>query len=113
MLSRCDQDGCTGHLGKFSSCLHEALWELSMDGWGTSTGRTEAHGHFTAITLDEPHEHDLGGVKVMIPAGWYMVTEDDHGFVYVITYASAAELDQAFDEQDQRYGEWLEINEPE
>lgn len=115
MIDKCDHDGCQGHLGKFSSCVDEAVWELSLDTIvDRQTGRTEAYGHFTAMTFHADEEHTLSdGTKVTIPEGWYMVEENDQGFVWVIKYDSQAELDQAFDEQDQRYSEWLEINEPE
>jgi hypothetical protein len=114
MIGKCDQAGCTGHLGKFSSCLDEAVWQLSMDDSDRATGRTEAHGHFAAMTFDASEEYKIqDGATVIIPAGAYLVEENDQGFVYVVAYDSEAEMIKVFDEHDQRYSEWLEINEPE
>jgi hypothetical protein len=115
MISKCDQEGCTGHLGKFSSCLDEAVWELSLDTvMDRETGRTEAHGHFTVMTFHADEEHKIQhGATVIIPAGWYLVEENDQGFVWVVSYDNEADMIKVFDEHDQRYGEWLDANEPE
>jgi len=115
MIDKCWHEGCAGHLGKFPSCLAEVLWEWSLDPCEAdrSTGRTEAYGWFSAISLEHEVTQDLDGVAVTVPPGWYMITEDDRGAVGLIEYATREELDQAFKEVDDQFSEWLEINEPE
>lgn len=115
VIGKCRQQGCAGHLGKFPSCVAEVLWEWSLDPGGEdrSTGCTEAYGWFSAIGLEDEATQDLDGVAVIVPAGWYMITENDRGAVGLIEFATREELDRAFEEADRQYGEWLEINEPE
>lgn len=116
----CGQQGCKGHLGKFSDCLTEALWEASMVG-GESTGSTEAYGHYTLIHFDSDTSHSMGkdlgvedhGPEVMISAGWYMVQATEQGFVYSWACESEAIARQQFAEVDQEYSAWLDINDPE
>lgn len=116
----CSVEGCTGHLGKFSDCLTEALWEVSMVD-GESTGSTEAYGHYTLIHIDSDTSHSMGkdlgvkdhGPEVMISAGWYMVQATEQGFVYSWACESEAIARQQFAEVDQEYSAWLDINDPE
>src|SRR5688572_24029799 len=120
--SPCSQEGCTGHRGKFPTCLTEALWEISMYA-GESTGSTEAYGHFTLIHIDTEEIHvmgsDLGvpedqqGPRVTIPAGWYMVESYESGAVIHTEHESELHATEAWTAYDEEYSAWLEINEPE
>lgn len=108
-LPTCDTVDCQGHLGKFSDCLTEALYDLSMGGMYDSTGSTEAHGHFTLMVFDVDDVHTLesGGPDVTIPAGAYIVQCTEQGFVYTLTYSTQVEAQAAFAMADSAYGEWL------
>jgi hypothetical protein len=118
----CSQEGCTGHLAKFPSCLTEALWEISLYA-GESTGSTEAYGHFTLIHFEAEEIHcmgvDLGvpeeqqGPRVVIPAGWYMVEAYDSGRVDHTEYESEETAKQAFALLDEEYAAWYDDDEAE
>lgn len=109
--STCAQDGCTGHLGKFQSCLAEAVWEGTLDGPDAETGRTEAHGHYALMVYSADDQVWLqDGVVVTIPAGAYMVESTESGAVYLHTYDSEAAARAAFDEADRAYSAWEDAN---
>lgn len=112
-MSKCDQDGCTGHLGKFEDCLSEAIWQQSLDGGNASTGTTEYQGHLVLMIYPEPETEKLDdGPTVTIPAGAYIVYSHELGFVRLWKYDSEEAARKEFDEYDERYGEWLDENEP-
>lgn len=103
----CDQKGCTGHLGKFDSCRDEALYELSLDSFGSSTGDSSFRGHFTPISVSEPETVKIpDGLEVIVPAGHYMVIGHNSGAVSVDTYDSEEELSAAFKVEEDAYAEW-------
>lgn len=107
-VTRCDTAlACAGHLGKFSTCRDEAVWQSTMDGGGQSTGTVEFEGHLTMIKFDADELIDLNGVSVLVDAGTYLVLDDDLGFVYV-TVHSADEAQRIFDEFEDRYCDWDE-----
>lgn len=110
-MSKCDTAGCTGHLGKFSSCLDEAVWQWSMDGADETTGTVDYEGHLALVIVTEPAfvQIDDSDVWVMVDEGHYLVLNDDLGFVYV-TRHTAEQAREIFDEFDSRYGEWAEAN---
>lgn len=115
MLSKCDTDGCTGHLGKFDDCQTEALWTLSLDsGADETTGSTDAHGWYALfiMTSDEPVTLD-DERTVTVPVGNYILCTNDQGFVRSWQYDTEAEARQAFAMADRAYGSWLDENEPE
>lgn len=119
-IGHCSQEGCKGHLGKFPTCLTEALWEWTMLGAGDSTGSVEAYGHYTLIHVDEATDHDIGeylgvedhGPVVPVPVGWYMVIVNDQGAVDHVEYADEASAMEVFTAVERDYSAWLDVNEP-
>lgn len=47
-----------------------------------------------------------------VPAGTYLVEEDDRGAVCSTPFLTVDEARKAFGEIDTRYSAWLDINEP-
>lgn len=106
-IPKCDQAGCTGHLGKFQDCRAEAAYELSMDGGDGTTGATEYNGHYTLLILDAPEDVDLyDGPTVTVPAGAYIVQATNSGAVYLLTYGSEDDARKDFDAAAADYAEW-------
>lgn len=113
-MSTCDNAGCAGHLGKFQSCLSEALWEASLEGSDRTTGSSEFEGHFALQHYPDNETATLGnGVTVDIPNGWYIVETAESGAVWTSHYPSEAEALRVFNAADERYGEWLDTEESE
>ena len=113
-LPRCEQDGCTGHLGKFDSCQTEALWQMSLEGGDETTGESDFEGHLTLIVLPEDYFETLeDGPTVAIPAGAYLVESSSSGAVYSMHYANEAAARIVFDEADERYSAWLDQDDEE
>lgn len=113
-LATCDRTGCTGHLGKFDSCLAEALYDMSNDGmWGDGTGDTDLFGQYaTIIILAEPVQRDIsdaadGTDMIDVPAGNYIVSTNSQGFVYLAEYDTEAEARKVFSEIDTAYSAFL------
>lgn len=107
-VSRCQQLGCTGHLGKYDSCRDEALHALSLDAhdW---VGESDYGLTVTPVVLTEPVTVTLYGGQptVTVPAGAYLVEEDDRGFVMVQERVSAEDLAQVVEAHRQLYAAWL------
>ncbi len=105
---KCDHQSCPGHLGKFQSCLAEAVWALSLDGFDEDTGTTEFEGHYTLMHFPEPVTTTEGNpdVEVTIPAGHYIVESTNSGAVYLLTFATAADADNFFAERERAYMAW-------
>lgn len=105
---KCETEGCPGHLGKFDCCRDEALYELTLSGFDESTGDVEAYGHHTLVMLVEPKPVDIqDGMRVVVPQGFYIVTQDNSGFVGVSSFGSEEEARAEFQRLDDEYGEWL------
>ena len=106
----CEQDGCTGHLGKFGDCQTEALWQISLDGGDESTGTSEFEGYVTLIVVpvDGWHEKIMGDDKidVLIPEGAYLTTDTNSGAVYSERYDTEREAREVFAGYEARYAEW-------
>lgn len=94
-MSNCEQTGCTGHLGRFDSCRDEALFELMLD---TGSGAGDGDfGYATRISLAEPEQVELpSALKVIAPAGEYIVWQFTSGAVAVTEHRTADEADGAF-----------------
>lgn len=105
-MGTCEQSGCRGHLGKFSSCLDEALWELSAHADAT-TGDVDAYGWFGLVLNPEASQWALSyGPTVEIPAGSYIAKEDSNGFVSVDTFNSEVAAKEAFASHAAEYNAW-------
>lgn len=113
MVSTCTDTQCEGHLGKFQSCLTEALWTASLEGGDDETGETEAHGHYVLLHFPEAENIDISNNPpwtchmVAVPAGWYIVETMSSGAVYHSEYGDEAEAYAALRVEDDRYMEWL------
>lgn len=118
------EDGNNEPRGKFGNHVDEALYEMSLEGWGNeSSGDVEAPtGWFarisiTAEELDEVvqafeerlAEIGLDGNSSLI--GHWLLREDDQGFVEAEEFDSEGELQSAYAELDQAYGLWASQNE--
>ena len=113
-MSKCDYERCEGHLGKFSSCLAEAVWQSSLDGADETTGRTEAYGHYALMLFNFDEALPLGDkATITVPAGAYIVQSTNQGFVYLLEYDTEAKAREDFAQAEKDYGEWLDENEPE
>ena len=113
---RCAVD-CAGHMGKFADCVTEAIWQLSLDSSysESATGSVEAYGWYALMTFDEAEAVTLSdGSSVSVPKGTYIISTNDQGFVYLSEYGDdTARAEADFKAEDDAYGEWLDVNEPE
>ncbi len=81
--------GCPGHLGKFDSCLAEALYEWTLDeafhDRDDATGSTEFEGCVTALIVERAEEvtidPDGEARTVLVPPAAYLVWADESGSV--------------------------------
>lgn len=89
-MQHCVQVGCLGHLGKFDSCVCEALYELSLDGAFKQTGDVQFDGLFTLIELQADESVQLldgsEGPVITLPSGTYLMREDTLGHVAAYFY---------------------------
>lgn len=106
-MATCDFTGCTGHLGKFQSCLAEAIWEQSLDFPEDQTGSTEFEGHFALMIYGEADNQKLeDGRVVPIPAGSYIVQSAESGAVYLLEFPDEAAARATLDGHRQKYEKW-------
>lgn len=117
----CEVPRCTGHLGKFSNCLSEALWNLGEDYADESGGNSDAHGyHMMFLFHHNTWLSDYAGDSFghcdtpdfQIAGDTYVIlTQTDSGQVFGEAYESETEARDAYDVYDRAYGEWMEANE--
>lgn len=51
----CGHAGCTGHVGKFSSCRDDVVWQATLDSADETFGDTDWHGHWAMVHVgDDP-----------------------------------------------------------
>lgn len=87
-LPTCDAQGCPGHLGKFSDCVTEALWTISLDGPDDQTGDAiDWHAWYGHISLPESEsvtidEGSPDARNVTIPSGEWILECLSSGAVY-------------------------------
>lgn len=115
MVSTCTDTQCEGHLGKFQSCLTEALWTVSLDGTQEDqTGDVDAYGYYVLLHFPDAEHIDISDNPpltrhmVEVPAGWYVVETMSSGAVYHSEYGDEAEAYRAFKLEVDRYEEWDE-----
>ncbi|WP_336794088.1 hypothetical protein [Gordonia malaquae] len=99
---------------KFGSLTDEYLYRLTLDGTFRDGGSNESPtGWFAAVVLpagtaaDTEILADIPGLTAA-PTGWFLVTEDEQGFVGVQSFGSEAELDKAFAEREEQYAKWAQ-----
>lgn len=103
------------HVGKFSSCADEALWTATLDGC-ESTGDSTTYGLWAGLVpVDMPHEWlkrsrslsaTYDDAEVLVPGGWYIVTEQSSGFVDVDHFATEDEARAVFGFYEAAYAAW-------
>ena len=81
----CATPGCTGHLGKFSDCVSEAVADHAAEWADDQTGDTDwSSGHLAMITFDDADTLPVDGDRsVPILAGTYLVWTATTGRVHV------------------------------
>lgn len=107
----CGQQGCQGHMSKFSDCLTEAIWQLSMDGGADETtgDATDWGAHFQLFTFTSEETVTVdNGPTVTVPVGAYILVTYSSGSVYCWEYGNDAEAREEFDAQAREYGKWLD-----
>lgn len=86
-VPRCSTPGCTGHLGRFSDCLSEAVYDVSIDSADYTTGDSDWTYHVAYVDTREWPLHDRavdsGGVELIIPKGTFLVYAYGSGVVTV------------------------------
>lgn len=105
---------CEGHLGKFDSCLAEALhgWTLdeSYHERDDATGDSDFEGHVTAIIVERGEDVtiDPDGVArtVRVPAGNYLVFVASSGAVTLAETSTAQEAREIVRVNADRYHAW-------
>lgn len=84
----CGHEGCQGHVGKFSSCRDELLWQYTLDGDADETfGDIDWIGHYAMIVIsDHPswtETPDSSDVRLTPKPGVYVVFTATSGRVDV------------------------------
>jgi hypothetical protein len=106
---------CDGHLGKFDSCLDEALCEWALDETfherDDATGDVDFEGHVTALIVERDEEatidiYDTALRTVLVPAGNYLVWVASSGAVTVTTVDTAQEAREIIAANAARYDAW-------
>lgn len=94
-LPTCDTPDCPGHLGKFSSCIAEALYSLAVDsGQDDSAGEVEFGYHVDLFTLTEEWAESLPEDDQRantVPAGNYCLYTYESGRVALETFDTEAD----------------------
>src|SRR5512143_2738570 len=118
-LPTCDYPGCPGHLGKFSSCIDEAVWTLAMDGFDVdSTGDASDWGMWAGeVSLPTGETVEMVDPKrtVDVPAGVYLVLVYDNGRVETESrpVGLGSEITARLEAIRSDYETWLDDNEQE
>lgn len=114
-MIRCQQEGCQGHLGKYESCLDEALHLLVSNNTpgGDTVGSMDRGWVTDYIHIAETGPLPTGWTGngavdgwAIVEAGWYSVTEDDRGFVSSVPFGSEADWQAALDHDRADHEQW-------
>jgi len=103
---------CPGHLGKFGSCVDEALYTWSLDQTEDSCGDTDFEGHLTVVIVYADEVFGLGQTdeaderEVIVPAGNYLVWTASTGQVSVSKVGSVGEAREIFERAQTRHALW-------
>lgn len=109
---------CAGHLGKFSDCLSEALYEQAAGtvGWADDEGgTTEFEGYMWLIlgheSIEIPAADWSGDFDIKTaPGTWLTLLTTDQGFVYLTAYGTRDEAQDAYDTHIAAYDAWDAAN---
>lgn len=105
----CEQKWCPStHVGKFDSCLTQAIWHLSIDRYDEQAGSTEYRNHFALVIVRETEKVSLyHQVVVAVPPGFYIVESNDQGQIWVYQRSSEENARHLIADEDRLYAEWL------
>lgn len=110
-LPKCDAEDCPGHLGKFSDCVTEGVYQWSLEGCADDgqTGSVDYQGHYSLFIVTHDQEvwlDDTGDRKVAVPAGNYILHSASSGAVSLWKYETADEARIEFDAAYDAYAAW-------
>ena len=111
-LPRCDHPGCSGHLGKFSSCLDEWLYDCSLDGTSETFGDTDWLGHYAVLEVSDdpswtaPADTSWGGHAITPAVGVWVVYTTPSGFVETYYYADMSAMEADMEATRTAYEAW-------
>lgn len=85
----CRQEGCTGHIGKFSSCRDEALYFLALergtfDHEPTAPAAVDGSRSYL-VTVNDNALVRVDELTVLVPAGDYTIVINDMNNTITIT----------------------------
>lgn len=102
-----DTHAFTHAFSKFSTCLDEVMYGASLDFPDDTTGSVDWQYHVAMVHVDCPHVGEVIGRHVLVPAGSYLVQENDRGHVYVTHFEDRDAAEREFAALDEAYSEWL------
>lgn len=121
-MAECDttfSDGtCPGtHLGKFSSCLDEALWDFALEDSRSYAGDPDYGYASLVIAGDGPGTSEeyvwnpnagRGRLAVTVPGGWYIVYTGTSGAVSTAYYDSEERANDVFTAWHDAFRVWAD-----
>lgn len=119
-MGNCDTEFVTGechgsHLGKFPSCLDEALYELSVE-WDEGRGDPD-FGWAAPVKVaegdpdsSERYTLSVPGFQVVVPGGFYIVFTLTTGQVSVVKYEDEDTAEEAWDAWLRGFEGWASVN---
>lgn len=110
-LPKCDAEGCPGHIGKFSDCIAEAVYQWSLEGCADDgqTGSIDYQGHYSLFIVTHDQEvwlDDTGDRKVPVPAGNYILHSATSGAVTLWNYETEESARNDFASAEAAYAAW-------
>lgn len=116
-MGKCETEFVTGecagelHLGKFSSCLDEALYGMALEDVNSGCGDSDWRGYKSRVDVPDVEEFELhpdgaDSAVVKVPAGFYIVYTAPTGGVTVTRYETEEEAATEYDEWEAAYNEW-------
>lgn len=117
-MSKCLNENCPGHLGRFQDCESELAHEWSLDCADATTGDVEFQGHLSLVIVRESFTDrlDVGTADARtetLRMGAYLVESTNSGAVYAVHFDDAADARKVFDEADRAYCAWLDADDSE
>lgn len=103
---------CDGnHLGKFSSCLDEALWDMALED-SRSYGGDPDYGYASLVIVgdgpgtSEERAWNPNVRTVVVPGGWYIIYTATSGEVSTAYYDSEEQANEVFNVWHDAFVEW-------
>lgn len=110
----CGHPGCIGHVGKFSSCRDEVLWQHTLDSAEETFGDTDWHGHYAMVYVGDDASWTATPESSEVPLtpapGVYVILTAPSGRVAVDYLGDApavmADFEAKYGEVRDAYYEW-------